>query len=227
MALTLDPTVVESTEATADGVEVPLTDEQLQEVVFHKYENTDMHISDTEHHDTWFEQIVADIPFGRSRRPRVGIADESGERRSVGEQDGLVIDLMGMASGVFGYVDGRYITDEETEEWEENAGREAERAVRWSFRVTRILRTNGPELREHAFRTAEQKEATNKADMFETISAAFSQGMENMHSKGQHSADAETLLKSVDLEALVTEMERRSEGAAKEKPKRAPRRQSK
>ena len=35
MALTLDPTVIEETEATADGVEVPLTDEQLQSVVYY------------------------------------------------------------------------------------------------------------------------------------------------------------------------------------------------
>tara|TARA_R110000824_G_scaffold134125_3_gene297041 strand:+ start:3049 stop:3726 length:678 start_codon:yes stop_codon:yes gene_type:complete len=223
MALTLDPTVIEETEATADGVEVPLTDEQLQSVVFNKYENTDMGITDVQHYGEWTEQIVADIPFGRSRRARIGIADPDSESlRSVRENDGLIIDLAGTSAGVYGFIDGRYVTEDETELWEDTNGQEAVRCTKWDFRVVRILRTNGPELRNNAFRSQEQKEAEGRANMFETISEAFKIGVSNL-GESNPTASAEQLLASVDMEKIVAEMERRSKGAVEAKPK-APRR---
>lgn len=212
MALELDPTVLEKVEGTADGVEVPLTKAQRDENIFYKFESTDSSISDTQHYGVRREEIVADIPFGRSRRARIGVKNGDGELQSVSTDHGLIIQLEGTPAGIYGYVDGRFINEEETEEWENNTGMEAARATRWGFKVTKILKTNGPELRERNFRTEEQKKEAEQAELFTVIAEAFRQGMSNAAEKGEMAPDLNKVLESVDMNALQAELDRRKGG---------------
>jgi hypothetical protein len=217
MALALDPTVLDSIVPTADGVSVPLTKAQRAVNVFYKFESTDQSISDTQHEDPWRDEIVADIPFGRSRKPRIGIGPSETDLRSAGTEDGLIIGLEGHPAGIYGYVDGRFIAEDETEEWENNTGQEAARAQRWGFQVSYILKTNGPELRDRSFRTDEQRKEEEQANMFSVIAAAFSQGATKLQGQGEMNPKPSDILAAVDLDALQAEMDRRK-GSGKTKP---------
>lgn len=203
MAFTLMQEQLELNKPTADGVEIPLTQKQKGEIVLRKYENLDTTISDVRHSDEWFEQLVADIPMGRSKRPRISL-EEGKSGRSITSDDGLIIDIKGTPDGVFGYFNGAYHDEDATEAYEETNDEEVIRSMRWNFRVSRVLQTNGPELRDRHFRTEEAKAEETKTEMFEVIKAAFAQGAEQ-----NPSVSPQDVLKNLDTDALAKELESR------------------
>jgi hypothetical protein len=200
MPFVLEEKEVENIPGTNKGVEIPLTEDQKKEVVFHKYVSTNELLSDIQPGVPWREQIITDIPFGSRNKPRITLGE-----RGVAADDGLVIDIEGRPDGVFGYIDNLYRTEEETDTWEENTGQEAVRCVRWGFRITRILKTNGPELRERHFRTMEEKAEQEKAEMFHAVAAAMKAGVSSAEREGRP-VDPQSLLDGVTLEQLEKEL---------------------
>lgn len=188
MSLVLDPEVVESVKPTPSGTDVPLTKEQKEVAVFHKYVSTDHSLSDIEPADPWIEQIIADVPIGAKARPRIAMGSGK-DTRSVSETDGLIIDLVGHPTGTFGYIEGVLRPEEDVEQWEQDNEKEVTRLVRWSFYVTRIRHTNGPELREKAFRTQLERQDQEKAELFETLTQLFKGAQQAALKAGDVSSD--------------------------------------
>ena len=213
-AVSIDPQLLEETVPTHNGAVIPLTEEQRQKPLFFKYISTNALVADFRPEPPWIEEVTADIPIGANRRPRIMIGDSHGVR----PDDGLVITVEGNPEGIYARMDDRapWQPEEDLEEWEEDSESEAERAVRWTFRLAKLLLTDGPLQRDLSFRNEEQKAELAKEGMYEAIgnaiAEAFQKGASNFSATpgDDNTPAASELLKSVDLEALMAEVQTRT-----------------
>jgi hypothetical protein len=222
--ITIEQNVLANIVPTHNGVDVPLTKEQKEIPLYHQYLSTNPLLSDVQWEAPKREQTTADIPVGRSNRPRVQMEDASGEERGITDLDGMILDFEGYPTGVFGFVNNTWVDEEQVETYEDNTGDEAARAVRWSFYLRRVRLTDGPLQRDLQFKTDEQKADLAKADMFGMIGSAIAEafkqaGLSQAPSpngvpilEGQEKG--KEVLENMDMSKLVEELQSRylSEG---------------
>ena len=209
MPITIDEQQVHSVEPSHQGTEIPLTQEQTTTPLYHKFVSTNPMLSDTQWEPPRREQAVADIPFGPRLRPRILIG-EGGSERGFMPNDGVILDLEGVPNGVFGFINDQWVDEDQTDTWEDNTGQEALKAVRWSFCLKRARLTDGPHQLRVKQQNEEEKAEQAKANMYDVmaempkmIAAAFEQATRNMAQQGEHSADPQQMLASVDMNTLM------------------------
>jgi len=214
MPVTFTRDQIESVEATSNGTLVPLTQEQKDSVVFYRFVANDADLTDYFPGDPWKIQIGADIPLSNGRT-RLNFVDESGEERGISGDDGLTMNLEGRPAGSYAWdtQTNRFLSEEESEIVEETNDVLLPRSERWAFRITELFLTDGPLQREMKFRTEEQRSEIAKEGMFEAIgqavALAFQHGASNMAAAGESSPDPDAMLKSVDMTALMEEVQAR------------------
>ena len=221
MPITITPEQLD-VKATSNGVDIPLTEEQKKKPLYYSFVSVNPSLTDYFPAEPWHSQIGADIPLA-SGRTRLRIERE-GEERGLNADDGIIVDLHGFKSGLYGWdnIGKRYLNEEECDLYAENSGEELGMEERWAFYVVRIRLTDGPYQREMKFRTDEQKAELAKEGMFqsigEAIASAFQQGSANMLQQGNRSASPEDMLKSVNMDTLMDELQRRQGAAVEEAP---------
>ena len=180
------------------GVEIELTPEQKGRVVLTRYISTDPLHADWQPQGNWFQQVTSDIGGTRKRRPRILVDGLNGEPRGVNIDDGLIIDLNGTLTRIVGIVPGRPPMDEDDVEQYIDAtdGQPVPMFQQWDFRITRVLKTNGPQARLDLSRTDEQKRKSSQAEMFDTFTTMFREGMTAMQAKGNISPSADEVLEA-------------------------------
>jgi len=190
-------------EGTPNGVKLDLTAEQRNKVVMSKYVNTDSHVADWEPEGEWIEEITADLPVGRRQRPRFGV-EEDGETRSLNADDSLIIGLIGTPTGIRGIVDGMPVPEEEAENREDLTGQSLMRVTQWDFRISYILKTNGLQERIDLHQREDTKRKKAEERMFDSVSAAFAEGLSKVQGEGGELApSADQLIKALGPDRIA------------------------
>jgi len=147
-------------------------------VIYRKLENLNPEISDTYHDPDkgWYEEFT-DVPLNiKDLKPRMHVEDETGGINPLGLGDGLIIGFTGTCAGERGMTkDGSVITVEEAEEMAEISN--TDDAVKmfnlWEFRITKLVRTNGPELTLRAYKSEEERRSENESAIVDSVEKAF------------------------------------------------------
>jgi hypothetical protein len=176
------------------GVPLVLDQSDKNQVVMTKFISNNPRKADWQPAGEWFEQVVTDV--GRKGRgPAITVHGIDGEVRGVSQEDGLIIDLVGTMSGLVGIVPGLPpMSEEQIAEYEAATEKPVPLYQRWDFRITRILKTNGPELRVALSKTEEQKRTQAQSDMFKAFTEMFQLGAAQMAAKGETSPSAAQVL---------------------------------
>lgn len=167
------------------GVPIELTEAQTSEVVMTKYVSMDPHRADFQPEGIWYEQVTTDVG-GKGRSDRITVPNIDGEStHGVNINDGLIIDIHGTLAGIVGLLPGRPpMQQREVEDYMEATGDAVPTFQQWDFRIVKVRKTNGPELRMQMGRTEDQKRKTAEAAMFSSQQEFF-QGMMEMFKAGQ------------------------------------------
>ena len=177
------------------GVPIELTPEQRGEVVMTKYVSMNEQHADWQPSGEWFEQVTSDVGLGRDAR--IVVKGVDGEDRAVSIDDGLIIDLVGKMSGVVGMSpEGQPMSEEQARNYRDATGRALPMFQKWDFRISRILKTNGPEARHSLLRSEDQKRQAAQTEMFETFIQMFKAGMETLRAQGANSPSPSEVLKA-------------------------------
>ena len=151
----------------ADG-EIPLTDEQKRTIIERKYESTNPMISDTQHKGVWKR-------YGLCAHEKLGLT----------EDHGVIINLMGTSNGEIAIApDGSILRGDAIDIREELIGVNLTRSQEFVFRVEKLTKTNGPQLREELQHTADQRRKEGEADMMDSIGASFVEAMQMLKEQG-------------------------------------------
>jgi hypothetical protein len=147
-------------------------------VIYRKLENLNPEISDTFHDPdrNWYEEFT-DVPLGiKDLKPRMHVEDGSGGINPLGLSDGMIIGFTGTCAGERGMTkDGTVITVEAAEEMAEISTTDT--AVRmfnlWEFRITHLVRTNGPELTLRSYKSEDERRSENETAVVDAVEKAF------------------------------------------------------
>jgi hypothetical protein len=189
-----------------NGVEITLTPEQKSRIVMTKFINTDAGHADWRPEGEWFEQVVADIPRGTRRRtrPRLTVPGVDGDERALSVDDGCIVDIVGKMSRVVGIIPGRPpMSEEEVDAYQEVQDDPVPMFQQWDFRITRVLKTNGPEGRLAIARSDDQKRADAQADMYDSIADAFTQGFQQLLSQGNKAPSIDQVVGAAKEKGLI------------------------
>jgi hypothetical protein len=220
MPVTIEAEQLAAVKPTSNGVDIPLTKEQKETPLYYTFINTNGSLTDFFPAEPWRQQIGTDMPLA-SGRTRLRI-EKDGEERGLHADDGIIVDIAGYRSGLYGWdnVGKRYLDEEESDQYEETSGTELGREERWTFYVERVRVTDGPFQRDLKFRTEEQKAEMAKENMFQSvgdaIALAFQQAGMNMQAAGTPNATPQEALASLDMDALRAELLRRENGEEEE-----------
>lgn len=177
------------------GVPLNLSVEQRSQVVLTKYINMNQQKADWQPAGEWHEQVITDV--GRGKNPRITVKREDGEERPVSIDDGLIIDLVGKMTGVVGMLPGQPpMSEAQVQAYMDASGEPVPLYQQWDFRVTRILKTNGPELRLQLTKTEDQKRQMAQTEMFDAFTRMFQLGAEEMAKRGDKSPAAAAVLQA-------------------------------
>ena len=158
----------------SNGIPIVLTEEQKNIIVLTKYVSTDPIHADWQPSGEWFEQVTTDVGGGR-RRPRILVSRDDGSSSGVNTDDGLIIDLVGTMTRVVGILPGRPpMSEDEVDSFVEATEEPVPLFQQWDFRVSRVLKTDGPIARFNLTKSEDQKRIQSQADMFDAIKRAFS-----------------------------------------------------
>lgn len=168
--------------------------EDSKQVVLTKYISNDSKHADFAPQGEWFEQVVVDV--GRKgKEAKIVVKGDDGELRGITLDDGLIIDLVATMSGLWGVLPGMPPMDAgAVEEFEAATEKKVPLYQRWDFRITRILKTNGPELRSQLARSEEQKKQASQAEMFNAFTAMFKGIGEQLVSQGNPAPSAQEIV---------------------------------
>lgn len=189
-----------------NGVPLQLTPEQKKRVVMTKYISTDSAHADWQPEGEWFEQIVADIPRGTRRRgrPRITVEGVDGEERGLTVDDGCIVDIIGTTDKIVGIIPGRPpMNEEEVDDYQEVSEDPVPMFQQWDFRITQVLKTNGPQGRIDLARSEDQKKIDAQAEMYESIAEAFTQGFQQLLSQGNKAPTADAVMEAAKAKGLV------------------------
>lgn len=191
------------TQEYADAVEaaelgeVPLTEAQKNMVIYTKFESQDPMRSDTQHGEEWIEEVTA--------HPRMGLTTD----------EGCIIRFCGTRRGEVS-IDprtGEVLTQDEANLREDATGQNLPRYMAYDFRVQKLTKTNGPELRRNLMDTYDKQKADSESGMFDSIAQAFQSAVANLQSGGNTNpspTDIQAFFRDMDgsqRKALIESME--------------------
>lgn len=158
----------------ASGVALPLSPSDTKRVIFSKYEARTPGISDTHHGDKWLIQTGV--------HPNIAKMLDDGSTQSITEDDGLIIDFIGVptAEVAIDLRGGRIMQIEEAESQEEVLGRAFPRYMRYDFFIDRMLLTDGPARRLKLQESAEEQRNRDQGDLMKMMTDVFSRLGANM-----------------------------------------------
>ena len=174
---------------------VPLDIDNVRDtVVMTKFVSNSNLIADWQPARDWFEQVIVDT--GRKGgNARITVKGDDGQERGVNIDDGLIIDLKGTMTGLFGILpDQPPMTEEQIGDFEEATGKRVPVYQRWDFKITRILKTNGPAERISLARSEDQKRQAAQTEMFDAFTKMFQMGAGQLAAQGNLSPTAQEVL---------------------------------
>jgi hypothetical protein len=178
-----------------NGVPVKF-DTSPDSIVLTKYITTDARKADWRPEKEWVEQVTTDVG-GKGKSIRISVPGFDGEPRSVTIHDGLVIDLLGTLSGIVGITPGHApMNEREAEDYTDATGEPVPRFQKWDFRITKVVKTDGPQAREGLNRSEEQKRLGSEASMFEAFKKMFEMGQGFHNQSGEIAPTADAALKA-------------------------------
>lgn len=193
MPVLIDPSVGGVTQDLEHGTPLPLSEEQLSQVVMTKYISNNPIHADWQPEGEWIEEFTSDI--GRKRRPAMVIRDEGGTERPVAIDDGLIIRLKGTLAGLVGILPNMPpMSEAQVDAYQAATESPVPMFQQWDFRIERILKTNGPKAREALGRSEDHKRQAAQTEMFEAFAKMFKLGQAAMNEGGEHAPSAEKAL---------------------------------
>jgi len=205
MPVLIDPAKEKSVarRSLEDGVPLELG-EMAQQVVMTKYISNDPMHADWQPAEEWLEVVTADVASAGGKA-RILLPDEGGQPRRLTDDDGYIVKLRGTLTRLIGMVPNLPPLDEsQIEAWQEaNPGKAVPLYQQWDFRVTDVLKTNGPEGRRALLKGEDQRRMAAQADMFEkqtevfqNILALFQAGTAAMQAQGVQVPTAQAVVEA-------------------------------
>lgn len=187
------------------GVPLILSPEDKGQIVLSKYISNDPLHADFQPAGEWWEQVVVDT--GRAGAPaRILVAGEDGEPHGVDIDDGLIIDIIGTLTGLYGVVPGLPpMTEEQVADYQITNETRVPMFQRWDFRIKRVLKTDGPAARIALTRSEDQKRQAAQADMYEAFAQMFKLGAAQMQAQGNLSPTAQEAVNAALAKGTVKE----------------------
>jgi hypothetical protein len=177
------------------GVELELTNEQKKEVVMTRFVTTIEEKADWNPGAEWFEQVVVDVRSGRQQE-RLLVKTDDGDTRGLQVDDGLIVDLMGTVTGIFGILPNQPPMDQAAMDayMDQNTDASIPTYRRYDFRVSRVLKTNGPEGRMSILKSEDQKRQNAQTEMYDAFKQMFVDGFSAMQAQGNLSPTPQEVL---------------------------------
>lgn len=191
--------------------EVKLPPDMRQEVIFRKYQSTNPMLTDIVFGEEIHDQII--------EHERLGLTDD----------DGCIIDIIGRRTGQVGITrDGEVLTDEQVQMREEaNPNRRIPRYVQYLFTVEKIVKTNGPKLRENLLATQEQQRLRAEESLIGSLDKLIASKIApgetvsdreiQQHLMGLSSMQRKAMLEMAEAEAEYEQEQAEEQAAAKKK----------
>ena len=160
-------------------IDIALTKEQKDVVIYRKTESLNPELSDTQHDisQPWMEEFT-DVPQVLKRinaKDRIFLSDENGDRSGVTEDDGYIFHYHGTYAGEKSRLsNGRIVSVEEIEENQDLNDDNTEMVTLWEFRLKKLIKTDGPARRERLQDSVEEQRARSESGLIDTIKNAFS-----------------------------------------------------
>ena len=182
MPIVLDPTGagVQDVNRADMFIRLNLSEEDKEQVIYRKFiSNNPMNDFIPQIGKDWTEQTVGmprtllDLARKNSNfRHRLFRKTKTGEQKTVGDDDGMILTFVGTYAGERFVDRGRIVRQDEAEEMME-AGTHIPTFALWQFRLKEVVATDGPNLRGRLMESQDQQAAREREGMFKSVADAF------------------------------------------------------
>lgn len=152
----------------------------------------------------WYEELTTDLGGGK-KSVRVGVVGDNGKLRSVNVDDGLIFRIDGKMVGLVGLLPGRPpMGPAEVDAYVDQNDHPVPMYQQWDFRVTNVVKTNGPQEREKMHRSDDQKRINSQEDMYRAFQKMFDMGAGKFGGPGEEEGTPKEVL-AAGIEAAIEE----------------------